>query len=198
MTPLMPLNMRAGVHRRGVARTVGLILVAVVIIGLFLYLTLGTGVGRPDESNRVNHPAGFSAVMPADWESVTLLGSADGKSLDRILASPHKSEGRPVSISYAARNAPDEAELVGGGYEQLVIAGREAFHKQIEKKDRVDLYVIENAGHWFDVTVTRHLGDYNDAVWRAYVTSVRPEKLAASRPVFPLIAGPTTATSQGS
>ncbi|HEX8342110.1 MAG TPA: hypothetical protein VF624_14485 [Tepidisphaeraceae bacterium] len=167
-------------HRPGIARTIGLLIVALLVIATVLYVTLGSVVGRPREADRLRHPAGFSAIGPPGWTQVVSYSGADPKARDSLFFSPPKSEGRPMAISFARRPAVDEAKFLGEGYVAETLAGRRTLHRQITTRDRRDVFLVAIDATWFEVVIVRHLGDRDDARWRQYVATLRVDSAPAS------------------
>ena len=167
-------------HRPGIARTIGLLVISVFVVALFLYAMLGSTVGRPSEANRVKHPSGFSGIGPANWTPVITYTTNDGKGSDSVYFAPAKTEGRPISITYTRLPAADEANLIANGYAAETIAGRRVLHLQTVKRDRKDIFLCKLGEQWFEVLTLRHIGDHDDARWREYVATLRVEAAATT------------------
>jgi len=176
---------RSSMRQRAVARTIGVAIVSVIVVGVLLYQFLGTDIGSPDESRRIRHPAGFSIVEPRGFEHTLRIETqnAVGVSSDpSISMTPIKSEGRPgVFMVSRLKQFPTDSEraklkLLPGNF-----AGQPAWEAIDMDKNRqrkwTRMCVFEREGKAYQIYLERPATEpITGSTWTAYIESFRVEK----------------------
>jgi hypothetical protein len=185
-------------HRSGVARTLGVILIAVILMGIAAYQFLMPDIGRPDEADRIVHPAGFSIIQPKGYEHTLTLESdarASRSSDAAISMFPTKSEGRPGLFQVARlKQMPGQAEREKMKLQPAQFAGQPAWEavdvSSISHKKWTRTYVFEHDGHAYQIYLERPASEpVTGDTWTAYIESFKFEKPQIFQP---LINTPTT------
>lgn len=187
--------------RPGAIRTIGVLVVAAIVVIAFVYMNFRADVPAADESRRVRHPAGFSIIVPPEWHTELLYPP---KSPDTIWAVPEKTEsvvGGLWAVKYASK--PDfrtsgRKALVPGEFQ-----GQPAWVSEDlqGKKTRSRTYLFERDGAWYAVILTRpSVEAVMGQRWTEYVNSFRLEAptqrppeitFSATQPSVDMIPTPT-------
>src|SRR4051812_30530842 len=85
------------------------ILIVAVVVGGVAWLLVSSTFSKPDERNRVAHPAGFSVVRPKDW-SPHVAVKQPGKSLDEMTLAPNDWKGLAPSMWVRRLDQPPEKQ----------------------------------------------------------------------------------------
>lgn len=183
-------------------KTIGLIAVAVIIIGVIGYVIAQPAIGWPTEDRRVAHPnGGFSIVQPIGWEK-SFSSTRHGIGSDMILFRPIKSIGAP-GLFTASRmfGTITREDLEKQGYTPITFNGKAAFERRkvfnsTREQDRSVMF--ETDGVWCDVTIRRPLTEsIDDGVWLKYAESYRLEPIVTSpAPATAPLIDMTAATTQ--
>lgn len=168
----------AVMRQKGMARTIGLALVALVIVGFGLFIATRPPVPWPAEARRVVHPAGFSIVGPPDWDHF-LSFATDGKP-DAVRFLPKKTVSGMGSIlvtKVAVPVTPDE--LARKKYGTLTFQNQPAYTNTDENRftrDHSRSFLFQRDGVWYDLSITRpQVEPIETGVWLAYAESFRVE-----------------------
>ena len=166
----------------------------IAMFGMFTVMLAGiasvlldSGLGTPDESRRVRHPAGFSIVHPQGWGgSLTYAGGAVP---DGIRLAPERVTGRQTSITVARlARAPKLADSA----KQVTFQDKPAWATPTQlKRDALYRLDFERGDAWYAITVSApvELKWDRDPIM-AFVRSFRTEAVIAP----PAAAVPTTVT----
>ncbi|MGC4032670.1 MAG: hypothetical protein QM754_13250 [Tepidisphaeraceae bacterium] len=182
-------------------KTIGLIAVAVVVIGVLGYVIAQPSIGWPSEDRRVIHPnGGFSIVQPVGWEKRVQYGTF-GRGSDALQFFPSKSVGTTGIFSAGRIVEPVTQEsLAKKGYQAITFDGKPAYERWTDLKtthEHSRSVVFERDGQWCDITVRRPMSETIDAgVWLKYAESFRIEplltpKVAATAPLINMSAATT-------
>ena len=174
------------------ARSIGLALVAVVVVGLILFVATRPPVSWPAESRRVVHPAGFSVIAPPGWDH--FLTFADGAKADSLRVEPKKAIGNLGSILVTKVAVPVTQDgLTKSGYGAITFQGKSAYSRTTQTgftREHTRSFLFERDGTWYDLTVRRpEVEPIEVGVWLAYAESFRVETVRTPPPATTL---PTT------
>lgn len=160
-------------------KTIGVVAVAAIIVSFVLYAVLRPPIGRPAESRRLSHPAGFSIVVPEGWER-HLIERTNGRGADSIAMLPEKAVGAPGFLkAIKLPTTPTEADLSKGNYSQGLVAGKPVWMRETEQKDTKEhtrSVIFERDGNWFEILIRRPISESLDSgAWQAYIETFRTE-----------------------
>jgi hypothetical protein len=162
--------------------------------GIAWWIFWPRGLPPPNEKDRTMHPAGYSIIVPAEWEARVDETTADAIAKDRLHLRPiREGYNQPEILVTRLRRPPDAAQLklqeqFHDGEFQSTPA---LIHDRPVKKYWVYKAVFPRGGEWFEVSVA--LADYENVPrsgWYPYLTSFRypdpkyvpPPSKAANRP----------------
>jgi hypothetical protein len=153
--------------------------VAIIVIfaGVMAFVFWPRGLPAPREENRTMHAAGYSIILPPQWDARADADPKDGYAKDRLLLRPVQVGHWQPEISVARlRKSPDAAALKAnehfrdgrfGDVEALV------FDQPI-KKYWVYKVIFPRGGEWFELSVsTPDFEDVEHSTWNAYLRSFR-------------------------
>ena len=167
--------------------TRNLIILSAALAGVagFGYLATLPIVPRPDEANRVHHPAGFSIVLPEDWEQHFTF-AVNGRGADSLEGLPRKVEGSPGE--YITQRLPDsttESQLAGNHFVRETLDGKPIWVSRIESARRHNhtiIYVFQAGEQWYQILITRQITEpLEGAPWTDYVRTFRVDPAPPSR-----------------
>jgi hypothetical protein len=176
----------------------------VFIVAIAMWIFWPASLPDPKESNRVSHPAGYSIIVPPEWESSMDARSTDPYVKDRIRLRPARPGRYQPEIAVARfRKPPDLAALKASGeYRDGEFQGQAALvHDRPIKKYWVYKVLFQRDGDWFELSVA--LPDYEDvrnSSWYPYLNSFaysRPSPATNPSATLPASAPTTFHTTAG-
>ena len=184
--------------RPGVSRTIGIIGVAVLVIGVFTLMVLRSTIGYPDEANRVRHPAGFSIIQPADWDLTVTVQSATVPTAT-LWAMPKKAEGRGGGL-WAIKFASKPTIVTTGkrAMHEGQFMGQPAWVLEDTKHQKlwVRSYIFERDGEWYQLGLSRPAPEaIMGKEWTAYIESFRVEPVIGAPVIGDLATSLVTTTN---
>src|SRR5205814_2387036 len=152
-----------------------------LVVLLFLGLLAGwilwpRGLPPPQEKDRTIHPAGYSIIVPPEFEAILGVGAGDNVTKDQIQIRPIKPRMWEPGMRIARlRQAPLADVLKRGGYKDSTFLGEPALESDGPLKHYwVHSIIFQRNGEWFQIDLS--LPDffkYSTSSWRPYVESFR-------------------------
>jgi hypothetical protein len=163
--------------KRSILKSPGIraVILLAFVGGIVLWIFWPRGLPPPDERNRTMHPAGYSIIMPPEWEPRIDTKSMDAVGKDRLHLRPIRSGyWQPEITVVRLRNPVDEKALKE--QQQFKDGDFQGAHALIfdraMKKYWVYKAVFPRGGEWFEVSVS--LSDWEDvprSSWYPYLSS---------------------------
>ena len=154
--------------------------IVLFVLGAFMLaaiaqVLLDPGFGKPEESRRTRHPAGFSFVPPRGWGG-TVVFAREGETEDYMRVSPEQSAGRQPSIAVVRSHVPLKPHAEAVPY---TFQGQPAFKVvQKTKYDWIWRIVFEREGTWYLIAVTSPMPiDIEDGPLWPFLESFRVEQV---------------------
>lgn len=169
----------------GYAKTLGVVIVALVVTSLLFYLSMDSGLQPPAEIRRVSHGAGFSVIAPPGWDHTVLFATNDANTSNAIRLIEGKSETLPGFLNVVMSREPQSiADLRARSYQPSELAGHNAWRLAYdEEKMHGVVYRLEVNGQWYEVRLVRPKVEAIDETWMAYLNSFKPATASTSAPL---------------
>lgn len=148
---------------------------------------LDSGLGTPDESRRLRHPAGFSIVYPQGWGGT--VGYAQGAAPNSIRLAPERVTGRQTSIAVTrSTRAPKLADTA----KATTFQDRPAWATMTQfKRDATYRVDFERDGAWYAVVLSAPV----EQKWESDPLMTYARTFRTEATIHPATAAvPTTAT----
>lgn len=177
----------------GYAKTLGVVIVALVVTSVLLYMSMETLTPPPMEMRRVAHGAGFSIISPPGWQQTINFATRDKSGANSIQLLEGRSETLPGILHVVMSKEPQSiADLRSRSYQPAELAGFSAWRLAYDdEKMHGVVYRFEVHGQWYEVRLTRPKSEPIDERWMAYLNSFKPAPAGAGDASPPTTA-PTT------
>lgn len=146
----------------------------VIMISSVVSALLDPGLGKPDDSRRTRHPAGFSISYPLGWGATPFGAGGDGEP-NYIRLAPERKTGRETSI-HATFNGL-RPETVRNAEEGL-FQDQPAFYSSTKAKyDWQYRLQFQRDGNWYTILLVSPIAlDLQKSPYWPYIESFRIEK----------------------
>jgi hypothetical protein len=178
-----------------------LVLAVAAAIGLILWIFWPRPLSKPDESRRVEHPLGFSMVVPEHFDTKIGLEPDDTHRGAIILRDGRYDAFPPMITVHEFLSQPDFAAMSKRGFKQVgTFLGRQAsIMNGPSGRGRAAMWnyrvIFERDGRWFEVAASDpQFFDLGKSRYRDYLESFR---LDPARPATMPSAAPATVPATG-
>ena len=167
-------------RNRGIAKTVGLGIVALAVFSAVGYVLLLPAEGWPDESRRVTHTAGgFSVIRPKEFEQHIAFAGV-GRSDDGIRFLSTSSVGDPALFNIHHITEPVREKMTADGYEPVEFQSQPAWQRLrdiLKTHEHSRSVIFQRDGRWYEEYAKVPDGQPLDhGAWAAYFDSFRDFK----------------------
>ncbi len=139
----------------GFAKTLGVLLVAAVVVCIVVYVGLQPPFGKPREANRVTHDAGFSIIKPDNWSTQTYFRNREETATNAFSFVDERLKGAPSSFAVSQLNRPEKVEnLKQKGAVETAFQGRPAWRIERRRKLEQNIQIYADIdGQWYLFTL---------------------------------------------